>query len=80
MALGLFGFTVMSSLCQHQWFFRSMQTGALARAALISATYKQSVRLTVGARTEHPNGKLMAYLSSDVSLPDDEGGYRLHLL
>lgn len=41
--------------------------GAMSRAALVSATYKRSMRLTVGARSQHPNGKLMAYLSSDVS-------------
>ena len=68
MAIGLFGLTIMQSVCQHQFFFRSMQTGALARAALTSATYKRSVRLSVGARSQHPNGRLMAYLSSDVSI------------
>lgn len=45
-----------------------MSMGALSRAALVSATYKRSMKLTVGARSQHPNGKLMAYLSSDVSM------------
>lgn len=67
MAIGLFCLTMMQSICQHQFFFRSMETGALARAALIAATYKQALKLSVGARSQHPNGKLMAYLSSDVS-------------
>jgi hypothetical protein len=67
MAIGLFFLTIMQSLCQHQFFFRSMQTGALARAALISAAYKRGINLSIRARSEHSNGKLMAYLSSDVS-------------
>lgn len=69
MAIGLFCLTIVQSVCQHQFFFRSMETGALARAALIAATYKQALKLSIGARSQHPNGKLMAYLSSDVSCP-----------
>lgn len=47
-----------------------MATGVLARGALISAIYKKSLRLTVGARALHPNGKLMNHLSSDISRVD----------
>ena len=34
MAIGLFLITVTASVCQHQFFWRSMTTGLLARAAL----------------------------------------------
>lgn len=67
MAIGLFFLTMLQSVCQHQFFFRSMLHGALFRASLISATYKRALKLSIGARSQHPNGKLMAYLSSDVS-------------
>ncbi|KAK8861276.1 hypothetical protein IAR55_002095 [Kwoniella newhampshirensis] len=70
MAIGLFCLTVMQSLCQHQFFFRSMAFGVLARAALISAVYKQSLRLSVEGRARHPNGTLLTYLSSDISRID----------
>nr|XP_019012361.1 uncharacterized protein I206_03208 [Kwoniella pini CBS 10737]OCF51142.1 hypothetical protein I206_03208 [Kwoniella pini CBS 10737] len=70
MAIGLFLLTVMQSVCQHQFFFRSMATGVLARATLISAVYQKSMLLSVGGRAKHPNGKLLTYLSSDISRID----------
>ena len=44
-----------------------MAMGVLTRAALISAIYKRSLSLSVGARAQHPNGKLINHLNSDVS-------------
>ncbi|WVQ83494.1 hypothetical protein IAT38_005635 [Cryptococcus sp. DSM 104549] len=70
MAIGLFCLTVMQSVCQHQFFFRSMATGVLARATLISAVYKQAMELSVDGRVEHPNGRLLTYISSDISRID----------
>lgn len=70
MAIGLFCLTITQSICQHQFFFRSMHTGAMARAALISATYKRAVNLSVASRSKHPTGRLNAYLSSDISRVD----------
>ncbi|WWC59914.1 uncharacterized protein I303_102476 [Kwoniella dejecticola CBS 10117] len=75
---GLFLLTVMQSVCQHQFFFRSMATGVLARATLISAIYQKAMMLSVGGRAQHPNGKLLTYLSSDVS--DAGNGLRLRSL
>lgn len=45
-----------------------MQTGVLARGALICSTYKKGVMLTPKARTSYPNSLLMNYVSSDVWL------------
>ncbi|BEJ03533.1 hypothetical protein CcaverHIS641_0107080 [Cutaneotrichosporon cavernicola] len=70
LAFGLLLLSMVQSVCQHQFFFRSMTHGALFRATLISATYKRALRLSVGARRTHPNGTLMAYLSSDISRID----------
>ncbi|KAL1410098.1 hypothetical protein Q8F55_004101 [Vanrija albida] len=70
MAIGMFCLAILQTLCQHQFFFLSMQTGAMSRAALISAVYKRSLRLSVRARSKIPNGKLMAHLSSDISRID----------
>ncbi|WVQ94366.1 hypothetical protein IAU59_001445 [Kwoniella sp. CBS 9459] len=70
MAIGLFLLTIMQSICQHQFFFRSMATGVLARATLISGVYKKTLHMSVKARAEHPNGKLLTYLSSDISRVD----------
>ncbi|WVW79673.1 hypothetical protein I302_101642 [Kwoniella bestiolae CBS 10118] len=70
MAIGLFFLTIMQSVCQHQFFFRSMATGVTARATLISAIYQKALCLSVGGRAKHPNGKLLTYLSSDISRID----------
>ncbi|ODO00356.1 hypothetical protein I350_06992 [Cryptococcus amylolentus CBS 6273] len=70
MAIGLFLLTVMQSICQHQFFFRSMATGVLARGVLIAGVYKKSMNLSVEGRTAHPNGRLLSYMSSDISRVD----------
>ncbi|KAL7279088.1 hypothetical protein ACG7TL_006926 [Trametes sanguinea] len=70
MAIGLFCITVTASVCQHQFFFRSMTTGLLARAALISSIYKRGVSLTGKARTTLPNSALVTHISTDVSRVD----------
>ncbi|KAI9000636.1 P-loop containing nucleoside triphosphate hydrolase protein [Trametes punicea] len=70
MAIGLFCITVTTSVCQHQFFWRSMTTGLLARAALISSIYKRGVSLTGKARTTLPNSALVTHISTDVSRID----------
>ena len=68
LALGLFALTVSASVAQHQFFWRSMTTGLLARAALIASVYKRGVNLTGKARTKFPNSALVNHISTDVSL------------
>ncbi|KAI0370390.1 ABC protein [Pilatotrama ljubarskyi] len=70
MAIGLFCVTVTASVSQHQFFWRSMTTGLLARAALISSIYKRGVSLTGKARTTLPNSALVTHISTDVSRVD----------
>ena len=70
MAIGLFCITVTSSVSQHQFFWRSMTTGMLARAALIGSIYKRGVNMTGKARTNFPNSALVNHISTDVSRID----------
>lgn len=70
MAIGLFCVTVSASVATHQFFWRSMTTGLLARAALISSVYKRGVNLTGKARTNLPNSVLVNHISTDVSRID----------
>ncbi|ORY27673.1 P-loop containing nucleoside triphosphate hydrolase protein [Naematelia encephala] len=70
MAIGLWALTIMQSICQHQFFFRSMAIGVLARATLISAVYQRAVSLTAQGRAQHPNGKIINHVSSDISRID----------
>ncbi|KAG8870466.1 hypothetical protein FRB97_009732 [Tulasnella sp. 331] len=70
LAIALFVMTMTTSICQHQFFWRSMQTGVLARAALISSLYKRGLTLTPKSRTRHSNAALMNHMSTDISRVD----------
>ncbi|KAJ7878247.1 P-loop containing nucleoside triphosphate hydrolase protein [Mycena leptocephala] len=61
---------VLASICQHQFFFRSMITGVLARTALTGALYRLAVHLTPSARLRLPNSAVLNHVSMDVSRVD----------
>ncbi|KAG2153342.1 ABC protein [Suillus clintonianus] len=70
MAFGLFALTVTASVCSHQFFWRSMITGVLARAALITCIYERGVNLTGKARVKLSNAALVNHISTDVTRID----------
>ncbi|KAK7017781.1 ABC protein [Favolaschia claudopus] len=70
MAIGLLLLIVFASICQHQFFFRSMTTGVLARAALTGALYRRALNLTPAARLALPNSAVLNHISTDVSRVD----------
>ncbi|KAJ7259774.1 ABC protein [Mycena rebaudengoi] len=70
MAFGLFAVIIVTSICQHQFFWRSMTTGVLARTALTASIYKRGVRLTAKARTGLTNSAILNHVSTDVSRID----------
>lgn len=61
---------LITSICNHQCFYRTMATGVLLRAGLITAIYKRSLRLSARARLTLTNGKLVNHISTDVSRID----------
>ncbi|KAF5370179.1 hypothetical protein D9757_010634 [Collybiopsis confluens] len=70
MAIGLGILVIFASLTQHQFFWRSMVTGVLARGALINSIYKRSVVLTAKSRVKHSNADIINHISTDVSRID----------
>ncbi|THH16112.1 hypothetical protein EW146_g4488 [Bondarzewia mesenterica] len=54
----------------HQFFWRSMTTGVLARGALTSCIYKRGGLFTPKARTQLSNAEIVNHISSDVSRVD----------
>ncbi|KZT29601.1 ABC protein [Neolentinus lepideus HHB14362 ss-1] len=70
MAIGLLCLQISASVGQHQWFWRSMTTGVLARAALTASIYKRGVNLTGKARVTLNNAALVNHISTDVSRID----------
>jgi len=64
MAIGMFLLIVFTSLCQHQFFWRSMATGVLARATLIGSLYKRGLAMTPKERNLHPGAALVNHMST----------------
>ncbi|TFK49597.1 ABC protein [Heliocybe sulcata] len=70
MAIGLLCCQIAASVGQHQWFWRSMSTGVLARAALTASIYQRGVNLTGKERVTLNNAALVNHISTDVSRID----------
>ncbi|KAL4079849.1 P-loop containing nucleoside triphosphate hydrolase protein [Scleroderma yunnanense] len=70
MALGLWFLTILTSVCTNQFFWRSMTTGVLARATLITCIYERGVNLTGKERVKLTNAALVNHISTDVSRID----------
>ena len=59
-------YLILSKFIITQFFWRSMVTGVLARAALIKSIYYRSVYLTEKSRTKLSNSDIMNHISTDV--------------
>ncbi|KAI6165738.1 ABC protein [Pisolithus thermaeus] len=70
MAFGLWALTIVTSVCNNQFFWHSMETGILARAALIACIYERGVKLTGKERVKLTNAALVNHVSADVSRVD----------
>ncbi|KAF7375203.1 ABC protein [Mycena sanguinolenta] len=68
--LASFCLVIMASVFQHQFFWRSMTTGVMARAALTASIYKRGVGLTGKGRTTLTNSDILNHVSTDVSRLD----------
>ena len=76
MAIGMFLLVVLTSLCQHQFFWRSMATGVLARATLIGSLYKRGLAMTPKERNLHPVAALVNHMSTGKHAKPSRGRYR----
>ncbi|KAI6041615.1 ABC protein [Pisolithus marmoratus] len=70
MAIGLWALTIVASICNNQFYWHSMETGILARAALIACIYERGVKLTGKERVKLTNAALVNHISTDVSRVD----------
>ncbi|KIY51798.1 P-loop containing nucleoside triphosphate hydrolase protein [Fistulina hepatica ATCC 64428] len=70
MSIAIFIVIITTSVCTHQFFWRSMSAGVLARAALINSIYKRAVVFNGKSRTQIPNSAVVNHISTDVSRID----------
>lgn len=75
MVVGLLAMLVTASIGLHHFFVRSTGTGVYLRAAIISAVYDRSLKLTQKSRGDLPNGKLVNHISTDTSRIDFAAGF-----
>ncbi|TYJ53514.1 hypothetical protein B9479_005845 [Cryptococcus floricola] len=78
-AIGLLLLLVVSSLCQHHYFYRSMAVGVYARTAIVTGIYQRALQFTQKSRGQIPNGKLVNHISTDTSRIDFAAGFA-HIL
>ncbi|EPQ29164.1 uncharacterized protein PFL1_03451 [Pseudozyma flocculosa PF-1] len=67
LAFALFFMQLLASVCQHQFFWKSMSVGVESRAALIAAIFNRAMRMNGKARS---SGKLVNHISTDCSRID----------
>lgn len=70
LAVGLLLMQMGSSICMHQYFYRSMSVGVMARSALITSLYRRALSLNAKARREFTTAQLIGHISTDVSRID----------
>jgi hypothetical protein len=75
MAFLLVALLFISTLMIHHFFLRSLGTGVLARAGIISGIFRRALHFTQKARGEIPNGKLVNHISTDTSRIDFAAGF-----
>ncbi|KAJ7824113.1 hypothetical protein B0H13DRAFT_2444703 [Mycena leptocephala] len=81
MVFGLLTVIVLASICQHQFFFRSMITGVLARTTLTGALYRRAVHLTPLRASACPTTSTVCLIILLVELgPSVLAGFALFLI
>lgn len=75
MSILLAALLMISSIGLNKFFMKGAGVGVYLRAAIISALYERSFRLTGRARIEHTNSKLVTHISADVSRIDFASGF-----
>ncbi|EJD44619.1 ATP-dependent bile acid permease [Auricularia subglabra TFB-10046 SS5] len=75
LAFGIFLMQETSSLCNNQYFFRTMTLGFLVRTSLVSAIFRKSLRLSGRARLQHSTGQITTMISADCSRLDMASGF-----
>ncbi|KAF8317717.1 ABC protein [Clavulina sp. PMI_390] len=69
-AVGLFLLLLVASVCQHQWYWRSMSLGVASRSALTNWLLARGLTFTPHSRILHPNGSMVNHVSTDISRVD----------
>lgn len=75
-ALGSAGVILVTGLCINHFFYRSMLTGAQAKAVLTKALLDKSFRLNAEARHKYPTSKITSMMGTDLARIDFALGFQ----
>ncbi len=70
-ALGLFACAQIQSLALHQYFHRVFRVGMHARTSVITAVYRKSLRLSMGAKQAETVGQMVNLMAVDARRLND---------
>ena len=70
-AFGLFATAQVQSLCLHQYFHRVFRVGMHARTSVITAVYRKSLRLSMGAKQADTVGQMVNLMAVDARRLND---------
>ena len=70
-ALGLFSCAQIQSICLHQYFHRVFRVGMHARVSVITAVYRKSLRLSLGAKQGDTVGQMVNLMAVDARRLND---------
>eukprot|EP00043_Microstomoeca_roanoka_P016335 m.166363 g.166363 ORF g.166363 m.166363 type:complete len:1602 (+) comp16436_c27_seq1:218-5023(+) len=79
LAGGIFGASVLQSICLHQYFHRVMKTGMRLRSAVVTAVYTKSLALSTSARQSTTSGEIVNLMAVDAQRFMDLTSY-LHMI
>ena len=74
-ALAMFAVSAIQTVCLHQYFQRSFETGMRIKSGLTSAIYAKSLRLSTEGRAAKSSGDIVNYMSVDVQRLQDLAQY-----
>lgn len=75
-ALGSAGVILVTGICINHFFYRSMLTGAQAKAVLTKAILDKSFRLNAEARHKYPASKITSMMGTDLARIDFALGFQ----
>ncbi|KAI9711951.1 MAG: hypothetical protein M1828_001750 [Chrysothrix sp. TS-e1954] len=74
-ALGMFAVSATQTVCLHQYFQRSFETGMRIKSGLTGAIYAKSLKLSTEGRAAKSSGDIVNYMSVDVQRLQDLAQY-----
>ncbi|KMU72653.1 bile pigment transporter 1 [Coccidioides immitis RMSCC 3703] len=78
-ALGMFGVSVVQTICLHQYFQRAFETGMRVKSSLTAMIYTKSLKLSNEGRASKSTGDIVNYMAVDQQRLSDLAQFGMQL-